>query len=89
MAQWSVAVARKHLSEIIAKTSEGPQVITNRGRIVAIVNRPGDALLVISEETGANLISRIEQLKKQAGHGAELKLPPRKKEKLVNPFGGT
>ena len=38
MAGWSVAEAKAHLSEVLTRAqSEGPQVITRRGRRAAVV----------------------------------------------------
>lgn len=84
--KWSVALAKKNLSKLIEQAQLGPQIITNHGKIVAMVLRPDGFSLALNKQTGASLLARLADLKARFGKGEELKLMPRVKEKLVNPF---
>lgn len=78
---WNIAQAKQRFSEIVRRATEGPQLIYNRNRLVAVVIDAEDyrAFKEWSERTaGRTLAEELAELRQiMQKESYELPLPPR------------
>ncbi len=86
-----VAEAKSKLSEVLREASEGPTIIHNRGKDLAVVLAIEDYERLTAGKTersgGAAFLERIEALKKRHGGGVDDFEPGRFAFEPDKPFG--
>jgi prevent-host-death family protein len=86
-----VAEAKSKLSEVLREAPEGPTIIHNRGRDLAVVLAIEDYVRLTStrmplETGGASFLKRVEALKHRYGGGVSDFEPPRLDFVPAEPF---
>ena len=87
---WSVAGAKAALSQVLHQTADGPQVIENRGRPVAVVVSYGDFQQEVGEPSASMKGSKwqrflVKSASCRAKGGGEL--APTRRGSRRDPFG--
>lgn len=78
--RWSVAEAKQKFSEVLRATTDEPQLIFNRERMVAVLVDPGeyDAFRSWKDKQGQSIWEATAEIRRIAGEeGWELEVPAR------------
>lgn len=70
----------------MAQAACGPQILTNKGRPVAIISILGKKEIQLSKETGANFVQSTNEFKKKFNMEHDLDLPNQIKTDFRDPF---
>ena len=85
--EWSIADARLHLSEVIKRSKDAPQVLENRGKAVAaVVDSETLARLqgLVPQTKGAKLLEKLARIIAQGPE--DLSIDCRRKSGPRDPF---
>jgi prevent-host-death family protein len=85
-----VAEAKAHLSRLLLDTKDGPVVVHNRGRDLAVliaIDEYEQLAHQAEEKPVTQFLQRIAELKRRHGGGADDFEPPRAKLRARYPFG--